>query len=182
LCRFCCKSLFWLTNEIFQDRWCVSYAGTSGTTSFHTKTTTDLRIGLQSLAAVEASKNRLSRDFRSRSIFDFCNKICHEQSSGPELRKDWILAECGTSALRSGAEADLASTVMSASSKRATRTPDNGVSKTGAKYRLNRNLRPLLLDIRVRSTGLSNRGHPIQWENCGPRLLKAVDHRSLGHH
>jgi hypothetical protein len=31
--------------------------------------------GLQILAAVETSKNRLLRDFRSRSIFDFCNTI-----------------------------------------------------------------------------------------------------------
>jgi hypothetical protein len=35
---------------------------------------TDLRI-LQSLAAVETSENRLSRDYHSRSIFDFCNSI-----------------------------------------------------------------------------------------------------------
>jgi hypothetical protein len=30
---------------------------------------------LQSFAAVRASKNQLSRDFRSGSIFDFCNTI-----------------------------------------------------------------------------------------------------------
>src|SRR5471032_3311634 len=30
---------------------------------------------LQSVAAVEASKNLLSRDFWCRSIFDFCNNI-----------------------------------------------------------------------------------------------------------
>jgi hypothetical protein len=30
------------------------------------------------IAAVAASKNRLSRDFRGRSIFDFCNSICQE--------------------------------------------------------------------------------------------------------
>jgi hypothetical protein len=28
-------------------------------------------------AAIETSKNRLSRDFWRRSIFDFCNSICH---------------------------------------------------------------------------------------------------------
>jgi hypothetical protein len=32
-------------------------------------------------AAVETSKNRLSRDFRSLSIFDFCNGICREPTS-----------------------------------------------------------------------------------------------------
>jgi hypothetical protein len=31
---------------------------------------------IQSLAAVERSKTRLSRDFPSRSNFDFCNSIC----------------------------------------------------------------------------------------------------------
>jgi hypothetical protein len=30
---------------------------------------------LESFAAVESIKNRPSRDFRSRSIFDFCNSI-----------------------------------------------------------------------------------------------------------
>jgi hypothetical protein len=33
------------------------------------------------IAAGAASKNRLSRDFRGRSIFDFCNNICHKQTS-----------------------------------------------------------------------------------------------------
>src|SRR5450631_831179 len=36
---------------------------------------------LQRVAAVEASKNPLSRDFRYRSIFDFCNNICQQQNS-----------------------------------------------------------------------------------------------------
>src|SRR6476620_11157386 len=36
---------------------------------------------LQSLATVEVSKNLLSRDFRHRSIFDFCNNICQEETS-----------------------------------------------------------------------------------------------------
>src|ERR1700687_4192947 len=36
---------------------------------------------LQSIAAVEASKNQLLRDFRYRSIFDFCNTICQTQTS-----------------------------------------------------------------------------------------------------
>ena len=31
---------------------------------------------LQSPATVAVSKNLLSRDFRHRSIFDFCNNIC----------------------------------------------------------------------------------------------------------
>jgi hypothetical protein len=34
---------------------------------------------LKSVAAVEKSKNQLSRDFRCRSIFDFCNSIRHKQ-------------------------------------------------------------------------------------------------------
>ena len=36
-----------------------------GTTTFHPKTTTELRMG----------ENQLLRDFRRRSIFDFCNPI-----------------------------------------------------------------------------------------------------------
>ena len=48
----------------------------------YTKTTTDLRIGfLVSIAAVETSKHRLSRDSPGRSIFDFCNSICHYRKS-----------------------------------------------------------------------------------------------------
>lgn|SRR3954454_6905507 len=32
---------------------------------------------LESFAAAETPENRLSRNFESRSIFDFCNSICH---------------------------------------------------------------------------------------------------------
>jgi hypothetical protein len=41
--------------------------------SFHPKSTTDFVAALQSVAAIEGSKNRLSRNFQGRSIFDFCN-------------------------------------------------------------------------------------------------------------
>jgi hypothetical protein len=37
-------------------------------------------LALRSYAAVETAKNRLSRDFRQRSIFDFCNTIRQERS------------------------------------------------------------------------------------------------------
>src|ERR1700676_2974916 len=36
---------------------------------------------LRSFVAVETSKNRLSLDFRSGSIFDFCNSICQKRKS-----------------------------------------------------------------------------------------------------
>ena len=36
--------------------------------------------GLESIAAVETSKHRLSRDFQRRSIFDFCNNICQQRT------------------------------------------------------------------------------------------------------
>ena len=36
-------------------------------------------IGRRGLAAMAASKKRLSRDFWARSIFDFCNSIRHKQ-------------------------------------------------------------------------------------------------------
>ena len=38
-------------------------------------------LTLQSVAAVEASKNPLLRDFRHRSVFDFCNNICQQPKS-----------------------------------------------------------------------------------------------------
>jgi hypothetical protein len=39
-------------------------------------------LSLQSVAVAEVSKNLLSRDLWCRSIFDFCNNICHEQTFG----------------------------------------------------------------------------------------------------
>src|SRR6266403_818269 len=33
---------------------------------------------LRGIAMVKLAKNQLLRDFRRRSIFDFCNTICHE--------------------------------------------------------------------------------------------------------
>jgi hypothetical protein len=37
--------------------------------------------GLPSIGNVETSKHRLLRDFQRRSIFDFCNSICHKRKS-----------------------------------------------------------------------------------------------------
>ena len=34
-------------------------------------------VALKSNTAAEKSKDQLSRDFPGRSIFDFCNNICH---------------------------------------------------------------------------------------------------------
>ena len=36
---------------------------------------------LKNVAAVEKSKNQISRDFRCRPIFDFCNSIGTKQTS-----------------------------------------------------------------------------------------------------
>jgi len=36
---------------------------------------------LRSIAMAESPKNRLLRDFRRRSIFDFCNNICQQRKS-----------------------------------------------------------------------------------------------------
>src|ERR1700726_4044213 len=41
---------------------------------------------LQSIAAVEASKNQILRDFRYRSIFDFCNTICQNRTHAERCR------------------------------------------------------------------------------------------------
>jgi len=38
-------------------------------------------VALKSDTAAEKSKDQLSRDFPGRSIFDFCNNICHEETS-----------------------------------------------------------------------------------------------------
>jgi hypothetical protein len=35
---------------------------------------------LKSDTAAEKAKDQLSRDFSGRSIFDFCNNICHKQT------------------------------------------------------------------------------------------------------
>src|ERR1700722_6467181 len=43
---------------------------------------------LQSIAAVEASKKQLLRDFRYRSIFDFCNTIPPKADSSRTSRHD----------------------------------------------------------------------------------------------
>ena len=43
-----------------------------------------LVAALQSAAAAERSNNQHSRDFRSRSIFDFCNSICHNRTHTPQ--------------------------------------------------------------------------------------------------
>jgi hypothetical protein len=51
------------------------------TTSFHTKTTTELRIGATGFAATETSKDQISRDFRCRSSFDFFNNIGAKRTS-----------------------------------------------------------------------------------------------------
>src|SRR5437868_439688 len=37
-------------------------------------------VALKSDAVAEKSKDQLSRDFPGRSIFDFCNNICHERT------------------------------------------------------------------------------------------------------
>jgi hypothetical protein len=52
---------------------------------FHPKSITDLAVALKSDGAAEKSKNQLSRDFQGRSIFDFCNNICQNQTSFDHL-------------------------------------------------------------------------------------------------
>ena len=42
-------------------------------------------VALQIDAATEKSKDRLSRDFYGCSIFNFCNTICHKQTSRDEI-------------------------------------------------------------------------------------------------
>jgi len=55
---------------------------------------------LQSVAAVEAPKNQLLRDFRYRSILDFCNNICQQRTftSAPAQARPFEGASISTSA------------------------------------------------------------------------------------
>jgi hypothetical protein len=50
-------------------------------------------VAMKSDAAAEKSKDQLWRDFQGCSIFDFCNKICHERT--------WVLYSTTLSALAS---------------------------------------------------------------------------------
>lgn len=74
--RLCCKSLFGGTNEILRaaDAFCAQ--GREGPHRCTQKRPRTFVSTLQSGAAVEACNIQLSRDFWSRSIFDFCNTIC----------------------------------------------------------------------------------------------------------
>ena len=59
---------------------------------------------LKSDAAAEKSKDQRSRDFLGCSIFDFCNNICHKQTSDqrepdPECRAAVIPIFCGNQPL-----------------------------------------------------------------------------------
>ena len=55
---------------------------------------------LQSVAAVEAPKNQLLRDFRYRSILDFCNNICQQRTftNAPAQARPFEGASISTSA------------------------------------------------------------------------------------
>jgi hypothetical protein len=75
-----------------------------GTTSFHAKTTTELRMSGTEYAVVEPAKNQLLRDFRRRSVFDFCNTIgtfptsrVDLASSVREAKADLLLESAGFS-------------------------------------------------------------------------------------
>jgi hypothetical protein len=41
------------------------------------------------LAAAATSKNQISRNFRCRSIFDFCNSICQIRTFAPTMLSRW---------------------------------------------------------------------------------------------
>jgi hypothetical protein len=43
------------------------------------KKTRSLVWALRSIAVVQPAKSQLLRDFRRRSIFDFCNTICQQE-------------------------------------------------------------------------------------------------------
>jgi hypothetical protein len=68
------RSKFSGTADAFRMRGC------EGSHCFVQKSQGTFTSALRGIAAVEASKNPLSRDFRHRLVFDFCNNICQRQT------------------------------------------------------------------------------------------------------
>ena len=52
--------------------------------SFHAKSPGTSVVALKSDTVAEKSTDELSRDFSGRSIFDFCNNICHNRTHAPQ--------------------------------------------------------------------------------------------------
>jgi hypothetical protein len=71
---FGCRTKFFRTADASRTR------RREGPHRFRQKRPPTFVSALESFAAVETPENRLSRDFRSRSIFDFCNSICQERT------------------------------------------------------------------------------------------------------
>jgi hypothetical protein len=60
----------------------------------HKKRPRSFISALRSIAVAESAKNQLLRDFRRRSIFDFCNNICQKETS----RRDHSITRRGSAA------------------------------------------------------------------------------------
>jgi hypothetical protein len=73
------KKSFWVTNEILETAEAFRARRREGPHHLIQKRPPVFVSAVEGFAAVAASKNRLSRDFRGRSIFDFCNSICQRR-------------------------------------------------------------------------------------------------------
>src|SRR4029434_4472912 len=58
--------------------------------------------GLASIAAVETSKHRLSRDFQRRSIFDFCNNICQQETHALQQKASYSITSSARTSKEGG--------------------------------------------------------------------------------
>jgi hypothetical protein len=58
--------------------------GYEGPNRFVQKRSRSFVSALRSITVVESARNQRLRDFRRRSIFDFCNNICHFRKSASD--------------------------------------------------------------------------------------------------
>jgi hypothetical protein len=79
-CRFCCKSLFASLNTNFQGRTRGDQTLIWGTTLSSDELTGDFGNGLEATSIGDCGLFVLSRKISRSAFWDFCNKICHEQT------------------------------------------------------------------------------------------------------
>ena len=79
--RFCCKSIFGGWTEILRAADASRASRCEGPYRFTQKRPRTFVSAPRTFAAIEIPKNRSSRDFWRRTIFDFCNKIGTKRTS-----------------------------------------------------------------------------------------------------
>ena len=79
-CRYGCKSLFGMTSEGSQSRLTRFAQRREGPYHFIQNRSRTSVFASKSDPAAEKTKGQFWRDFWVRSIFDFCNDICHKRT------------------------------------------------------------------------------------------------------